>query len=200
MSSRNKWITIALCVLIVFYIINELFRHFIFGFPFWLFVNIPLFLISFVGGAILLIFWSVGFFKNREKGKNLVPLVMSLLLFFLLLANPLSPLIQKAEFNFNLDERDEIANLILDGKIQSSNTRGDLFHIPANYKGSSLSDGKEVMKVNEKLVFFTNRGILGNFSGYVFSPNGVEPNDKDLAANIVKLKKMKKNWYYVSCT
>ncbi|GKV70516.1 hypothetical protein NCCP2716_30140 [Sporosarcina sp. NCCP-2716] len=200
MSSRNKWITIALDVLITLYIINEFFRHFIFNFPIWLFVNIPLFLIMFVGGVFLLILLGIGFFKRKEKGKNFIPLIMSLLLFFLLLANPLSPLFQKSEFNYNLDERVEVANLISDGKIQSSNTGGNLFHIPANYKSSTLSDANEVMKVNEKLVFFTNRGILDNFSGYVFSPNGVEPNDEDLAANIVKMKKMKKNWYYVSCT
>jgi hypothetical protein len=45
-------------------------------------------------------------------------------------------------------------------------------YVPEKYRKSFLSDGKEVMKINDKLLYFTNRGILDNFSGYVFSPDG----------------------------
>ena len=39
-----------------------------------------------------------------------------------------------------------------------------------------------------------------NFSGYVFSPDGTEPTNVDVQADIIKMQKMNNNWYYVSCT
>ena len=56
------------------------------------------------------------------------------------------------------------------------------------------------MKMNDNLFFFTVRGILDNFSGYVFSPSGLEPTNEDVQATIIWMQKMINNWYYVSCT
>lgn len=56
------------------------------------------------------------------------------------------------------------------------------------------------MKMDDKLFFFTVRGILDNFSGYVFSPSGLGPTNEDVQATIIRMQKMNNNWYHVSCT
>ncbi|MDN4608568.1 hypothetical protein [Sporosarcina highlanderae] len=199
MGSRNNKISFILSTLFALYIVGEVVSHFIFGFSIWLFVNIPLFLISFIGIIVIMIFLIVDFFKKKERKANLVLLLVSFLLIFIMINQPFSPLLRKAEFTFNLENREEVANLIMDGEIQTSNSRGDLIPVPNGYS-RSLSDGREVMKVDDKLLFFTRRGLLDSFSGYVYSPNGVEPQDEDVMAKIVKKQKMSKNWYYIACT
>ncbi len=200
MISRNKWIIVILSVLFSLYLIGQAVSHFFFGFLIWLFLSIPLYLIPLVGAILVLIFIVVYSLKNRQLKRNLFPLVLNLLLIFLLIYQPFSPLLRKAEFSFNLEDRENIVNSIINGEIETTNTRGSLFRIPEEYRSSSLSDGKEVMKMNDKLLFFTSRGVLDNFSGYVYSPNGVEPTDEDVMAKIVKKQRMSKNWYFIACT
>ena len=57
-----------------------------------------------------------------------------------------------------------------------------------------------VLKIDDKLLFFKVRGVLDNFSGYVYSPDGIVPTNEDVQADIVELRKMDANWFYVSCT
>ncbi|ATP40337.1 hypothetical protein CSE16_09915 [Solibacillus sp. R5-41] len=119
---------------------------------------------------------------------------------FLVIDRPLSPLFQNVEFSFKLDKREEVARQIINGEIKPSNESGNLFLVPKKYNNFSLSDGNEVMKMNDKLFFFTVRGILDNFSGYVFSPRGLEPTNEDVQATIIRMQKLNNNWYFVSCT
>lgn len=155
-----------------------------------------------LGGIVLFIISVIHIFKRyKETGvKSFLPLILSVILIFLLIDRPLSPLFQNVEFSFKLDKREEVARQIINGEIKPSNDSGDLFLFPKKYNNSSLSDGNEVMKMNDKLFFFTVRGILDNFSGYVFSPSGLEPTNEDVQATIIWMQKMNNNWYYVSCT
>ncbi|WP_438317034.1 hypothetical protein [Sporosarcina sp. FA9] len=200
MSSRNKWIIVIFSTLFTLYLIGEVVSHFFFGFSIWLFINIPLYLIPFVGAILILIFIIVDSLKNKQLKRNVFPLVLSFLLILLMINQSFSPLLRKAEFSFKLGDREDVATSILNGEIETTNERGNLFRIPKGYGSSSLSDGKEVMKMNDKLLFFTKRGVLDDFSGYIFSPNGVEPRDEEVMAKIVKKQRMSKNWYYIACT
>lgn len=200
MKVRNKRIVMLFTALLSLYLMGEFINHFIFGFPIWLFVTIPLFLIPFVGAIGILIFIVVEIVKNRKLKGNLFPVVLSVLLIIIMSTQPFSPILRKAEFSYKFEHREEIAKLVLNGELEAVNVREDLFSIPNRFKSSSLSDGKEVMKMKGRLFFFTSRGVLDNFSGYVYSPNGGEPRDEDVNAKIVKKQRMNKNWYYISCT
>lgn len=167
-----------------------------------IFIYFPLMLLLLLGGIVLFILSIVHIFKRYKKTrvKSFLPLFLSVTLIFLVIDRPLSPLFQNVEFSFKLDKREEVTRQILNGEIKPSNDRGDLFLVPKKYNDFSLSDGNEVMKMNDKLFFFTFRGILDNFSGYVFSPSGLEPTNEDVQATIIWMQKMNNNWYYVSCT
>lgn len=200
--SKNNWVIYTLILLIVLSIINEMLNHFVTNFLVSMFIVFPLMILLFIGGIVLLILSIIHIFKKYKitKMKSLLPLLLSLVLLFLIFERPFFPVFQKAEFSFKLDEREEVAGQILKGEIRSSNEQGDLYPVPQKYNHSSLSDGNEVMKMNDKLLFFTVRGILDNFSGYVFSPNGSAPTNDDVQADIIKIQKMSDHWYYISCT
>lgn len=200
MSSRDKWIIGLLSVLAAFYLIGEVVSHFFFGFSLWVFVRIPLYLIPFAGAFLLVILLVVDALKSKQLKRNGFPLTLTVLLIILMINAPFSPLLRKAEFYFKFEDREDIVTSILNGEIETSNERGDLFRIPEGYDSLFLSDGKEVMRINDHFLFYTNRGVLDNFSGYVFSPDGVEPSDADVLAKIVKKQRMNKNWYYIACT
>ena len=183
-------------------IINEAINHFFSNFMVWILISLPLTLILFILAIVLFIFsiiYIFTYYKNT-KVKSFLPLFLSIVLLFLLIVRPLSPLFQTIEFSFNLDEREEVANQILNGEIQPSNERRDLYQVPEHHNQSSLSNGKEVLKMNDKLLFFKIRGILDSFSGYVYSPDGTVPTNEDVQADIIELRKMNANWYYVACT
>ena len=167
-----------------------------------IFIYFPLTLLLLLGGIVLFIISVVHIYKRYKETrvKIFLPLILSVTLIFLLIDRPLSPLFQNVEFSFKLEKREGVARQIINGEIKPSNDSGDLFLVPKKYNNSSLSDGNEVMKMNDKLFFFTVRGILDNFSGYVFSPSGLEPTNEDVQATIIWMRKMSNNWYYVSCT
>ncbi|MGG3468287.1 hypothetical protein ABES02_12490 [Neobacillus pocheonensis] len=146
---------------------------------------------------MLFIISIIHIFKKYKATKinSLLPLLLSAVLLFLVIERPFSPLFQHVEFSLKLDEREKVAGQILKGEIKASDENSDLFPVSKN-----LSDGNEVMKMGDKLLFFTVRGILDNFAGYVYSPDGSEPTNGDVQANIVEIKKLNKHWYFVSCT
>ena len=168
----------------------------------WVLVSLPLTLILFILAIVLLIISVISIFKNDKdsKVKSFFPLFLSIVLLFILIVRPFSPLFRKIEFSINLDEREEVASQILNGEIQPSNERRDLYQVPEHHNQSSLSNGKEVLKLDDKLMFFKVRGLLDNFSGYVYSPDGTVPTNEDVQADIIELRKMNENWYFVSCT
>jgi len=168
----------------------------------WVLISLPVTLILFILTIILLIISVISISKNYKemKIKSFLPLLLSIVLLFILIDRPFFPIFQSIEFSFNLDEREEVANQILDGEIQPSNERRDLYRVPEHYNQSALSNGKEVLKIDDKLLFFKVRGILDNFSGYVYSPDGTVPTNEDVQADIIELRKMNTNWYYVACT
>ena len=199
--TKDNWITYILIFCIVSSLINETINHITSNFVVFLFIYVPLMLFLFLGGIVFSLLSVVHIYKRYKttRAKSFIPIILSTVLLFLVIARPLSPLFHHADFSFKLNQREEVATLILNNEIKPSNGRRDLFQVPKKYI-FSLSDGDEVMRVNDKLFFFTVRGILDNFSGYVYSPSGSEPTNEDVQAEIIKLQKMNKNWYFVSCS
>ena len=159
--TKNSWITYTLIYCIVFSLIIETINHITTNIVVFIFIYAPLMLLLFLAGVVLFILSIVHVFKRYKttRAKSFVPLILSVVLLFLVIFRPLSPLFLQADFSFKLTQREEVAKLILNDEMKPSNERGDLFLVPKEFK-FSLSDGNEVMKVNDKLFFFTVRGIL----------------------------------------
>jgi hypothetical protein len=100
------------------------------------------------------------------------------------------------DFKTKKDEREEIIKMVESGTLNSST---GLTKLPYKYK--NLSDGGEIVierNENEILIlFFTYRGMLDNFSGYVYSSNDQKPIQNDFDGDIKQVEKMEKNWYFI---
>ncbi|MNR19056.1 hypothetical protein D3C85_1358200 [compost metagenome] len=46
--------------------------------------------------------------------------------------------------------------------------------------------------------FFTFRGILDNFSGFIYSSSDQEPQQEDFGGDFKEIKRIDNNWYWVS--
>ena len=112
----------------------------------------------------------------------------------------MSNLILKIDFAFNLDKREEVVEMI-QNKVLTSNVshNSSIIELPSKYK--NLSKGGGEVNVKEGSIFFyTFRGILDNFSGFVYMPDDNEPYKHDFLCSHMQLKKMKDHWFWMGCT
>ena len=72
-----------------------------------------------------------------------------------------------------------------------------LIHLPARYHELSLGGG-DIMIEGSKVFFFTYRGILDNFAGFIYCPDDVPPVSGAFGGEFFIEKKMADRWYYVS--
>lgn len=73
--------------------------------------------------------------------------------------------------------------------------------MPAKYE--HLSDGGGEIMIEKSghgynILFFTYRGILDGFSGFVYTESNQKPLKKAFAGDLKEIDKMGKGWYFVS--
>ncbi|WP_224357822.1 hypothetical protein P5616_017295 [Priestia aryabhattai] len=120
------------------------------------------------------------------------------------------------DINFKLHQRkrEEVAAKIQSGALKPDEANyPSLIPLPNEPDNSSLVDllkeyasvsrGRDDVAVETKgkgtsLLFFTNLGILGHFSGFVYDPNNRKPSSGNFGLNFDEIEKVQKNWYYIS--
>jgi len=75
-----------------------------------------------------------------------------------------------------------------------------LIDLPKEYV--SVSRGRDEVAVETKgkaisVLFFTNSGLFGHFSGFVYDPNNRKPSSGDFGLKFEEIKKLQRNWYYI---
>ncbi|MBE7122751.1 hypothetical protein FT638_23080, partial [Bacillus cereus] len=74
-------------------------------------------------------------------------------------------------------------------------------HLPKQFASTSKNGGDVIIQQNKNgisVFFFTYRGILDNFSGFIYTPNDTRPNKYDFNNEYKDITKIEKNWYYVT--
>ncbi|WP_280560021.1 hypothetical protein [Priestia megaterium] len=76
-----------------------------------------------------------------------------------------------------------------------------LVDLPKEYV--SVSRGRDEVAVETKgeatsVLFFTNLGLFGHFSGFVYDPHNRKPSSGDFGLKFDEIEKIHKNWYYIS--
>ncbi len=113
---------------------------------------------------------------------------------------PFTELVVKADFYFNLSKRTTVVERILrtSGPAETNTSgRGDRVGLPG------LSDGDEGFYwqsgQKQMVLFLTFRGILGHFSGFVFSATDALPEDEDFGCRLAESEHLRRNWYWIAC-
>jgi hypothetical protein len=153
------------------------------------------------GASLLVLIWSLAHFIRRAKTlgifRSATPLLINLVVMSIIWLVPISELTTELNFRWNYNRRMQVVSEVLGGKFGSS----DLIHLPDSYP--ALSDGDDVMvsrRANGQTVifFFTFRGILNSFAGFVYCTGAAHPENDDFGANFFEIDQLGPNRYWAS--
>ena len=151
--------------------------------------------------------WALVYFirKRRSKGalRSVTPLAINLLVLAIVIFVPFTRIAIMLDFRWRLEKRTEVVNAVMDGKmdIAQRGGRGDLIRLPVKYQGLS-ADGDEIMMTKRDqhvfIFFFSYRGILDSFSGFVYSTDNAKPENGDFGGNFIEVEQLRPNWYWAA--
>lgn len=137
---------------------------------------------------------TINWFENKVRKPMAVQVITLLLLFFF----PFNQIILNIDFKSNMLERQEVVAMVKNHTLKPNiSYNASLIHLPAKYTHLSKGGGEIIVeKYGEEynVFFFTFRGILDNYSGFVYTSNDVIFFEED----IKETEKLNENWYFVS--
>lgn len=76
----------------------------------------------------------------------------------------------------------------------------DLVSLPAEYRCTSRGGGDVLLAGpnNTNVLFFTYRGVLDNFAGFVYSRDDRPPSTNAFGGNVRQIRHMEEHWYWIS--
>ncbi|PEL16845.1 hypothetical protein COF37_28555 [Bacillus wiedmannii] len=139
---------------------------------------------------------------NFIKCKNWKPLVIQLFIIIICIYVPFVKIYMKLDFIIYKEDRKQVIELIEQKKlIPNVEYNNEMIHLPKQFVSASKNGGDILVqeKENSTLIFFyTYRGILDNFSGFIYSFNDIKPIKSDFNSDFKEIIKIEKNWYYVT--
>ena len=113
------------------------------------------------------------------KNKNWKPITIQILTILLLFFFPFTEIVLDIDFKMNKSEREKVTEMVENGTLKSNvSYNSSLITSPKKYQYISEGGGEIEVEKTDKgyyILFFTYRGILDNFSGFVYSPNDQKP-------------------------
>jgi len=159
----------------------------------WLF-----FLIAAITGAICA-------FKYKKIGKiSFLPSSIMASAFLIVYLVSFTNLWLKADFAYYKNEREEIVKKVYERKIKPNVAHNSsLINLGNSYPLVSMGGNEIVVEEHAGLkyvFFFTFRGIMDNYSGFIYVPDGGKPSQySDLdESNSTQITHLEGNWYYAS--
>jgi hypothetical protein len=163
-----------------------------------------------LGCAFLFVsLWSLVHFVRQTKKLGAkragTPLLLNTAVVLIALFVPFAKMTTAMNFRWNYKKRMEVVSEVLGGKLGNSITnsdgRGNLIHLPPSYRG--LSAGGDDILVYQRdgqtlIFFFDFRGILDNFSGFVYSTGNAKPHSGDFGGQFFEIEELRPGWYWAS--
>ncbi|MGG1887797.1 hypothetical protein ABDI02_17455 [Priestia megaterium] len=162
------------------------------------FLMLPIWLFVYAFFIIMTIWTLIHLLKNRKWQ----PFVIQLITILLWLFFPFNQINLDLNFRSHQDKREEVATKIENGVIKPNVPNSpSLIQLPKEYTQLSKGGGDILVETKGKaksILFFTYRGMIDNFSGFVYNPNDNKPSKSDFNGDFKQIKKVHKNWYYGS--
>jgi len=165
---------------------------------------------------VLVIFWlsfiitgifSLTCLRNRNSTGRvaIAPIAIQIVTLFLIVFIPFTKIWITANFYIYKAEREEIVNNINQGTYKEHELLNNIYFIPLGNSYPRVSMGGNDVAVEETdgkkhIFFYTFRGILDNYSGFIYVPSGGSvSNFSDLnEEHSTDIRMLENNWYYVS--
>lgn len=198
--TRFTWLflllTIATYSLVSFFFSNivDVLTPFIAPFLGWPILGLAL--VAFVLAVVL------PFRRWKTKGKaTLLPLVILIISLVAAHFIDFEQLWLIANFKFRYKEREEVVKRIADGEFRPNvSFDASVITLPGQLSGVSLGGGQVLVQHDGdklKIFFFTYRGILDNFAGFIYSSDNSAPKSGDFSGDFYLTNKIQDKWYYV---
>jgi hypothetical protein len=142
--------------------------------------------------------------KTIGKKAAMLPLSINIMTLVIILFVPLTKFWIKFDYWWYINEREKVIELIQSGVLSPNvNHNKSLIALPSSFPNISSGGNEVVVKEynhNKYIFFYTFRGILDNYSGFLYVPKTGDPRQfSDLdEENVTELIKFDENWYYCS--
>jgi hypothetical protein len=157
---------------------------------------------------VVVLIWSIAHAIKAWKhgtGAALLPVLVCLLTSAVAIFVPFTALTTDVNFRLHYAARTAVVGDVLAGKyddhIGNSDGRGEWIALPANLSYLS-SGGGEIVRFHHQnrtlIFFFSYRGILDSFSGFVYSTDNMPPTNGDFGGQFVEIAPLGKNWFWAA--
>lgn len=166
--------------------------------PFLIWIPTIFFLVTTV---IFLIYSVVYATKNAKyiKQKAFIPLLIIIASILLAVFFPFTNTILNLDFKLNYEARNEVVELIEDEELKPDSSNANLITLPQKYKNLSKGGGEVMIESfidHDAYLFYTFRGVLDNYSGFIYDPSELAL--PELGREYFEVTKLSESWYY--CT
>lgn len=137
----------------------------------------------------------------RRRRPSLVAPAIYLFTFAIILWFPFTALMLKLDFRMKFVRRMEVVSMVERGVLAASaSEQGTVAALPFMYRDLSRSGEILVERKNRSVsvFFFTFRGVLDNFSGFVYRSSGDPPTDEDFYGDYKEIIKLRDRWYWAA--
>ncbi|MBW7476943.1 hypothetical protein K0T92_19685 [Paenibacillus oenotherae] len=138
---------------------------------------------------------------NRKNRKNLIPGGICLLVLMPVGLVPFTQITLKIEFERDKEDRSKVIEMVRGGALKPNVTYNpSLIHLPEQYEKLSKGGGDIVVEGEGddlQVLFFTFRGALDHFSGFVYTGNGTVPEGEVFGSRLVEVDRLGRNWFFI---
>lgn len=137
---------------------------------------------------------------KKEKYKSTLPFAVCLVSFLIIYFVPFDSIMLDIDFFSHNAQRGEVVKMIQDGRIEVNYTNDEtIIKLPEKYKQLSRGGGEVLVERKDgvtKVLFFTFRGVLDNFAGFIYKSDNTEPLKSDFYGDFKEFKKYKDHWFW----
>jgi hypothetical protein len=132
-----------------------------------------------------------------------MPLAVYLVTILLLIFVPFTAIYLHFDYKWHFKERQAVATRFVEMSKQEQPFRNQVVPLPDAEKHLSNGGGDVIVDSDSRnkvaiVFFFTFRGILDNFAGFMYRSDSSYPKKDDLGGNLSDIEPMGAHWFWVS--
>jgi hypothetical protein len=156
----------------------------------------------FASGVFCLVMWLQHRKTHFVQGATAI--IIHFLTLIIVIYVPFHTIMLDLNFRLNYHSRMQVVAMVEQQKRASQTTTEEIeVSLPNGYRHLSRGGGDIIVDRSPTLTivfFYTFRGILGSFSGFMYRSDNSSPQQDDLGGEYVQIEKLRDHWYWVAAT
>jgi hypothetical protein len=177
---------------------------------YWILFDMLFFFMPFLTIIVCAVFfcvivWSVVHICRRKRFRKIkayIPFIIQMTSLIIVLTVPFTSIMLDLDFRLHLKQREKVVSKVISGDLKPNVSHNpSLIHLPSWYGHLSKGGGDIMVERNGNetyVFFFFFRGILDNFSGFMYRSDDTPPQNGDFGGEFIEIERLKKNWYWVA--